>query len=84
MIKISELDKIIEDVRYRKIDTLEGRVKVLSWIRDLEPDEVTDLVKKLTIPVVVGSENCNKCKKEISIDEFNDGMGECLVCFPKF
>ena len=40
--------------------------------------------KQLRLHVVVGSENCNKCKKEISIEEFDYGMGECLVCFPKF
>lgn len=26
--------------------------------------------------------NCNKCKKEISEEEFHDGCGECLSCFP--
>jgi len=29
-------------------------------------------------------EKCNKCKKEISEEEFNEGMGECLSCFPIF
>jgi len=29
-------------------------------------------------------EHCNQCGKEISIDEFHYGMGECLECFPEF
>ena len=40
--------------------------------------------KQCDIHVVVSSENCNKCKKEISRKEFDYGMGECLTCFPEF
>ena len=25
---------------------------------------------------------CNICNKEISQEEFDNGMGECLECFP--
>ena len=27
-------------------------------------------------------QNCNKCNKSITEDEFNNGCGECLECFP--
>lgn len=75
MIKISELDKIIEDVRYRKIRTMEARVKILTWIENLEPDEAIDLVKKLTIPVV-GCSFCSDCG-----DKVPKGDNMCGTCY---
>lgn len=34
--KISELDKILQDVRYRRIRTMEARVKILTLIEEDE------------------------------------------------
>lgn len=27
--------------------------------------------------------NCNQCNKEITDEEFDNGCGECLECFPE-
>lgn len=29
-------------------------------------------------------ENCNVCDKEITQEEFDNGLGECLTCFPEY
>jgi hypothetical protein len=42
------------------------------------------VVENLILHGVIVSENCNVCNKEITVNEFNDGMGECLACFPRF
>ena len=82
MIKISELDKILSDVRYRKIRTLEGRVKILSWIENLEVDEITDLVKKFDIANVVVPKGtcCLNPKKIGKVNDMFESWDECENC----
>lgn len=45
-------------------------------------EESRETEKKCDTHDVVSSENCNLCGEEISIEEFDYGMCECLVCFP--
>lgn len=32
----------------------------------------------------INMENCNVCDKEITQEEFDNGLGECLMCFPEY